>query len=50
VIKKTQKEAIERQTQIVAESIKTEQLVKIDFFENLLLLKSKSTKLMKVWQ
>jgi hypothetical protein len=32
----------------VAESVKTEQLVKIDFSENLLLLKSKSAKLMKV--
>jgi hypothetical protein len=32
----------------VAESVKTEQLVKIDFFENLLLLKSKSANLMKV--
>jgi hypothetical protein len=36
--------------QIVAESVKTEQLVKIDFFEDLLLLKSKSAKLMKVRQ
>jgi hypothetical protein len=33
----------------VAESIKTEQLIEIDFFEALLLLKSKSAKLMKVW-
>jgi hypothetical protein len=31
----------------MAESVKTEQLVKINFFENLLLLKSKSAKLMK---
>jgi hypothetical protein len=36
--------------QIVAESIKTEQLVKIDFSEDLLLVKSKSAKLMKVRQ
>jgi hypothetical protein len=34
----------------VAESVKTEQLVKIDFFKNLLLLTSKSAKLMKVRQ
>jgi hypothetical protein len=34
----------------VAESVKTEQLVKIDFSEDLLLLKSKSAKLMKVRQ
>jgi hypothetical protein len=34
----------------LAESIKTEQLVKIDFSEDLLLLKSKSAKLMKVRQ
>jgi hypothetical protein len=32
----------------VAESVKTEQLVKIDFSEDLLLLKSKSAKLIKV--
>jgi hypothetical protein len=32
----------------VAESVKTEQLVKIDFSKDLLLLKSKSAKLMKV--
>jgi hypothetical protein len=31
-------------------SVKTEQLVKIDFFENLLLLKSKSAKQMKIIQ
>jgi hypothetical protein len=36
--------------QIVAESVKTEQLVKIDFSEDLLLVKSKSAKLMKVRQ
>jgi hypothetical protein len=36
--------------QIVAESVKTEQLVKIDFSEDLVLLKSKSAKLMKVRQ
>jgi hypothetical protein len=41
---------IERQTQIVTESVKIEQLTKIDFFEDLLLLKSKTTKLMKVWK
>jgi hypothetical protein len=34
----------------MAESVKTEQLTKIDFFEDLLLLKSKSAKLMKVWK
>jgi hypothetical protein len=34
----------------VAEICQTEQLVKIEFFENLLFLKSKSTKLMKVRQ
>jgi hypothetical protein len=34
----------------VAESVKTEQLAKIDFSEDLLLLKSKSVKLMKVCQ
>jgi hypothetical protein len=34
--------------QIVVESVKTEQLVKINFSEDLLLLKSKSPKLMKV--
>jgi hypothetical protein len=34
----------------VAESIKTEQLVKIDFSEDLLFLTSKSAKLMKVRQ
>jgi hypothetical protein len=34
----------------VAESVKTEQLVKIDFSEDLLLLKSKSAKLIKVWK
>jgi hypothetical protein len=34
----------------VAESVKTEQLVKIDFFEDLMLLKSKNAKLMQVWQ
>jgi hypothetical protein len=47
--KELKKKAIERQTQIVAESVKTEQLTKVDFFEDLLLLKSKSAKLMKVW-
>jgi hypothetical protein len=31
----------------VVESVKTEQLTKIDFFEDLLLLKSESAKLMK---
>jgi hypothetical protein len=41
---------IKRQTQIVAESVKTEQLVKIYFSKDLLLLKSKIGKLMKVWQ
>jgi hypothetical protein len=34
----------------VAESVKTEQLVKIDFSKYLILLKSKSAKLMKVRQ
>jgi hypothetical protein len=34
----------------VAESVKTEQLVKIDFSEDLLLLKEKISKLMKVRQ
>jgi hypothetical protein len=34
----------------VAKSVKTEQLTKIDFFEDLMLLKSKSAKLMKVWK
>jgi hypothetical protein len=34
----------------VAEFVKTEQQVKIDFSEDLLLLKSKSAKLMKVRQ
>jgi hypothetical protein len=38
---------IERQTQIVAESVKIEQLTKIDFFEDILLVKSKSVKLIK---
>jgi hypothetical protein len=33
----------------MAESVKTEQLTQIDFFEDLLLLKLKSAKLMKVW-
>jgi hypothetical protein len=41
---------IKRQTQIVAEYVKTEQLVKIDFSEDLLLLKYKSAKLMEVRQ
>jgi hypothetical protein len=36
--------------QIVAESVKIEQLVKLDFSEDLLLLKSKSAKLMKFIQ
>jgi hypothetical protein len=47
--KELKKKAIERQTQIVVESVKIEQLTKIDFFEDLLLLKSKSEKLIKVW-
>jgi hypothetical protein len=34
----------------VAESVKTEQLAKINFSEDLLLLKSKSAKLMNVLQ
>jgi hypothetical protein len=34
----------------VAKSVKTEQLTRIDFFEDLMLLKSKSAKLMKVWK
>jgi hypothetical protein len=34
----------------VAESVKTEHLTKIDFFEDLLLLKSKSAKVMKVYK
>jgi hypothetical protein len=34
----------------MAESVKTEQLVKIDFSKDLLLLKLKNAKLMKVWQ
>jgi hypothetical protein len=34
----------------VVESVKIEQLTKIDFFEVLLLLKSKSAKLIKVWK
>jgi hypothetical protein len=41
---------IKRQTQIVAESVKIEQLAKIDFSEDILLLKSKIAKLMKVWK
>jgi hypothetical protein len=48
VIKRTKKESDrEEKTQIVAESVKTEQLTKIDFFEDILLLKSKK-KLIKV--
>jgi hypothetical protein len=35
---------------IAQKSVKTEQLVNINFFENLMLLKSKSAKLMKVWK
>ena len=34
--------------QIVAESVKTEQQVNIDFFENVLLLKLKNVELTKV--
>ena len=34
--------------QIVAESVKTEQQVKIDFFENVMLLKLKNVELTKV--
>jgi hypothetical protein len=49
-MKELKKKAIERQTQIVAESVKTEQLIKIHFSEDLMLLKSKSAKLMKVWK
>jgi hypothetical protein len=37
-----------RQMQIMQKSIKTEQHVKIDFFENLMLLISKSGQLIKV--
>jgi hypothetical protein len=33
----------------VQKSVKTEQLTKVNFFEDLLLLKLKSVKLMKVW-
>jgi hypothetical protein len=47
--KELKKKAIERPTQIVAEICQTEQLTKVDFFEDLLLLKLKSAKLMKVW-
>ena len=42
--RKSNKEANAR----VAKSVKTDQQVKINFFENLLLLKSKSAKLTKV--
>jgi hypothetical protein len=48
MIKRTQKESDREATQIVAESVKTEQLTKIDFSEDLLLLKSKSAKLIEV--
>jgi hypothetical protein len=47
VIKRTKKE---RDQEANANSVKTEQLVKTDFFENVLLLKLKSAKLMKVRQ
>jgi hypothetical protein len=40
-LKELKKKEIERQTQIVAESVKTEQLLEIDFFKDLLLLRSK---------
>jgi hypothetical protein len=50
VIKKTQKERDQEANAIVAEVCQSEQQVKFDFFENFLLLKSKSAKLMKVRQ
>jgi hypothetical protein len=37
--KELKKKVIERQTKIVAESVKIEQLTKVDFFEDLMLLK-----------
>jgi hypothetical protein len=50
VIKRTQKKEIKRQTQIVAEIYQNKTAGKDRFFENLLLLKLKSAKLMKVRQ
>jgi hypothetical protein len=47
--KELKKKAIEMQTQIVAEICQNRTADKGDFFEDLLLLKSKSAKLMKVW-
>jgi hypothetical protein len=47
--KELKKKAIERQTQIVAEICQNRTADKDQFFEDLLLLKSKSAKLMKVW-
>jgi hypothetical protein len=47
--KELKKRAIERQTQIVAEIYQKRTADKCRFFEDLLLLKSKSAKLMKVW-
>jgi hypothetical protein len=51
VIRKTQKERDQEANANSGRNLaKIEQLVKIDFFENLLLLKSKIAKLMKVIQ
>jgi hypothetical protein len=50
MIKRTKKESDQEANTNSGKSVKTKQLVKIDFFENLLLLKLKSAKLMKVLQ
>jgi hypothetical protein len=47
--KELKKKAIERQTQIVAKICQNKTADKGRFFEDLLLLKSKSAKIIKVW-
>jgi hypothetical protein len=50
VIKRTQKESDREANTNSGRNIKTENLTKVNFFEDLLLLKSESAKLMKVWK
>ena len=46
--KNTKRKRLRGKCKYWQKSVKTEQQVKIDFFENLLLLKPKSAKLMKI--
>jgi hypothetical protein len=48
--KELKNKAIKRQTQIVAEICQNRTAENIDFLEGILLLKSKSAKLIKVWK